>query len=443
MTEPHPAPLEPTTLSARFFRLIKPVAAFSVSEVARKGQLSAIDQGVISAGNFLASVLVSRYVSPTEFGIYTVGFLAVLFVRAVQEGLIIQPLNSIGAGLDADEFRAYVSATGLAQLILALASAAAAAGIGWLLTAAGNDMAGPTLFALWFSFLTWQFQEFIRRVFYTRGQVLRAVVNTLLQNLVRILLVIWLGTSHQLSGIGGLNAIGWGGLAAFAVGFWQARGLWTARGLKLRATWEQNWKFGRWTLGGTVLNWVAVQFYPILTAGMISFAATGAYQALQNLVAPIHVLLRASDTFLTPRISKIYAREGFQPLRRVMKLSYLLLGIPVGLLLLGAVEFSAPLLHLLRGDTYLPFRQGIYLLAIFYALWYAYWPLQTALKAIRFSRPIFIANALAIVTMLTVGLWAIQRWGIYGTMAGQVLNALIINLVLWLSWRKVSLQAKS
>jgi len=49
-----------------------------------------------------------------------------------------------------------------------------------------------------------------------------------------------------------------------------------------------------------VANWLSVEFYPVLTAGMISFAAAGAYRALQNLVAPIHLLLRAIDTFFTP-----------------------------------------------------------------------------------------------------------------------------------------------
>jgi O-antigen/teichoic acid export membrane protein len=118
-------------------------------------------------------------------------------------------------------------------------------------------------------------------------------------------------------------------------------------------------------------------------------------------------------------------------------LTYLLAGLPVFGLLLVAVIFARPLLHLLRGDTYLPFAQGIILMAGFYALWYAYWPLQTAFKAVRLSRPIFIANALAILSMLTVGIWAIQQWGVYGTMAGQALNAFIINLVLWITWWRV------
>jgi hypothetical protein len=67
-------------------------------------------------------------------------------------------------------------------------------------------------------------------------------------------------------------------------------------------------------------------------------------------------------------------------------------------------------------------------------LWFAYWPLQMALKAVQVSRPIFAANVIAIILMFTVGIWMIQRWGVYGTIAGQALNALVVNVILWSAW---------
>jgi len=72
---------------------------------------------------------------------------------------------------------------------------------------------------------------------------------------------------------------------------------------------------------------------------------------------------------------------------------------------------------------------------------YAYWPLQTAFKAARISRPIFVANLAAILAMFTIGIWMIQRWGVYGTMAGQGLNALIVLWVLGAAWRAMSRKA--
>jgi O-antigen/teichoic acid export membrane protein len=83
------------------------------------------------------------------------------------------------------------------------------------------------------------------------------------------------------------------------------------------------------------------------------------------------------------------------------------------------------------------------LMVIFYAIWFIYWPLQSTLKAAKLSRPIFAANLAAIIAMFTVGLWMITRWGLYGTIAGQALNAAIVSIILWVSWYATLKQSKA
>lgn len=404
---------------------------------ARGGYLAALDQGTISISNFLATILLARNVSPTELGVYGVGFIALRLVRALQEGLVVQPLNVFGAGMKPSAFRRYVTSVGFLQIILSLGSAAFAAGIGWLLTALGNDTAGPALFALWSSFLWWLLHEFIRRVLYTRGSILQAMIITTVSNTVRLALMIWWINEGTLTGINGLYAIAWGSLAGILPGLWFTRMYWTKQPFNILQTWEHNWDFGRWVTGGIIANWVSVEFYPVLTAGMVSFAAAGAYRALQNIVAPIHLLLRALDTYLTPRAALDFRKKGYSELYRILRLTYLVTFIPViGLLLLG-IMFRDQLLYLLYGDTYLGYSQGLLLMSLYYALLYAYWPLQSVLKAARLSRPIFLANLAAIGTMFTIGILAIRIWDVYGTIAGQALNALVINLVLWSIWKTI------
>jgi O-antigen/teichoic acid export membrane protein len=403
---------------------------------AREGYLAAFDQGAISIANFLATIILARSVSPTDLGVYGVGFVALRLVRSLQEGLIIQPLNVFGAGMDESDFRRYATSSTLAQILLAGATSLLAALGGWVLIVTGNDTAGPTLFALWFAFLWWQLQEYIRRLLYTRGMVFSAFVNTTVSNIVRLGLMVWWAQGGQLTGIRGLDAIAWGSLAALLAALWETRKFWTWSPLSLKETWNRNWSFGRWVLGGGLAGWVAVEFYPVLTAGMISFAAAGAYRALQNLVAPIHLLLRATDTFLTPRAARLYDLNGRQALLRTLRIIYLVSGIPILGILAVAMLFPEPLLRLLYGETYVAYSGSMTLMALFYALLFAYYPLQTAFKAARRTRPIFIANLAAIAAMFTIGIWAILRWGVAGTIAGQALNALIVSLVLWSVWLK-------
>lgn len=409
------------------------VALFS-GEGARQGYLAAVDQGVISISNFVATIILARNVDLTQLGVYGVGFITLRLVRAFQEGLIVQPMNVFGASMDLDEFRPYATSTSLFQIGLALISALVVAICGWILTDLGNDTAGPTLFALWFSFLWWQMQEYMRRMLYTRGMVLHALAISIISNTVRLVLMVYLVSQGRLTGIAGLDAIAWGALAVMLPGLWFTRHFWTRKISVLRETWVQNWVFGRWILGGTITNWVAVEFYPILAAGLISFAAAGAYRALQNLVGPVHMLLRAIDTFLTPRAANLYTKGGISALTRTLRSIYLAVGIPIFGILIFAIIFSEQLLQLIYGDTYTAYKDGVVLMAVFYLLLFAYWPLQSIFKAAQNSRPIFIANVLAIISMFTVGVLAILNWGVYGTIAGQALNALVINMVLWGVW---------
>ncbi len=420
-----------------WLRRLNLILALLSGKGAQEGYLAAVDQGVISLANFLATIILARNVSPTELGVYGVGFIALRLVRSIQEGLLVQPLNVFGAGMDEVQFRRYATSTTLYQVFLAVGSALAVAIGGWWLTMLGNDTAGPALFSLWFAFLWWQLQEHIRRMLYTRGQVFNAVVNTLLANILRLGIMLWWASQGRLSGISGLDAIAWGSLGALIPGLYATRSYWTRDWADLKETWQRNWGFGRWMLGGALANWVAVEFYPVLTAGMISFAAAGAYRALQNLVAPIHLLLRATDTFLTPRAAKLYDVDGQRGLVRTLRLIYAIAGLPILGVLAIALLFPRPLLHLFYGDTYLAYSESMALMALFYALWFIYWPLQTAFKAARLTRPIFIANLTAIGAMFTLGVWAIRRWGVEGTIGGQALNAFIVSVILWGTWLRL------
>ena len=401
---------------------------------AREGYLAATDQAIISLANFLATIILARNVSPTELGVYGVGFILLSLGRAVQEGVVVQPLNVFGAVLDAATFKRYASSSALLQLLLAgLLSSAAAVG-GWLLTITGNDTAGPALFALWSAFLTWQLQEFCRRLLYTRRHIPIAVLISALSNTVRLAIMIWWASQATLSGTAGITAIAWGASVALLPGFWFSRRYWTREVYSLPYIWRNNWSFGRWVMGGSLAAWISVEFYPVLTAGMVSFAAAGAYRAIQNLVAPIHMLLRAIDTFLTPRAARLYGQGGRGAVSRELRLIYLAAGIPTLAVLGIAVAFRDQLLYLLYGDTYLPYSGGVVWMALFYALLFAYGPLQSVFKAMRQSRPIFIAYLAAMLAMFTVGVLAIQRWEVYGTIGGQALNALLVNLILWGHW---------
>jgi O-antigen/teichoic acid export membrane protein len=434
LTVPIPEKTTSPRLTRRGWLLILRLKAVMLGAGARSGYRSAFDQATISLTNFAASLILARNVSPTQFGVYGVGFILVHLFDAFQEGLLIQPLNTFGAALGLAEFKRYASLSFLFQLGMVALFSILAALAGWVLILTGNDTAGPTVLALSWMVITWQLQEFLRRLFYTRGELNKAIANTAFTSLVRIGALAWLALNTTMTGISGLNAIAIGALAGTLLGLWQGRAYWTRDLPPARELLVRDLKFGRWVTGGTVASWTTLELYPVLAAWITSFASAGAYRAIQNLVAPVHMLLRATDTFLVPRTAKQFVEDGHESLHRSINLTYFFIGIPiVGLLVLVSI-FAEPLLRLLYGETYVAYANGVPIMALFYFFWYLYWPLQVGFKAVRQTRPIFVANLLAILSMLTVGIGLIFRYDVYGTLAGQALNALIVAVVLWLAW---------
>jgi len=403
-------------------------------ELARSGYISAADQSIISLANFIGAIIVARNTSLTAFGVYGVGFTALRLGRTIQEGLIIQPFNTYSHGGGFQEFRRYASTSLVLQVALAFLTSVGAALLGYLLVVTGNDVVGPMVFGLWFSLFTTQLQEFLRRIFYIREQTGLALLNSIVTNVVRMAVLLSMAQKGMETGLDGLNAIAWGSLAGILLGLWNGRSYWTRNLLRLREVAIRDLQFGRWILGGLLANFVAVEFYPVMTAGMISFAASGAYRAIQNLLAPVPTVLRAMDTFLAPRMAKLHSSLGMRSLNPLLKKIYLLVGAPVVVWLVFVSIFAGPLLRILYGDQYVAFASGVPLMAVFYFLWFLYWPVYIAIKAARISRPIFVANALAIGLMFTVGILMIQKWGVYGTLSGQILNALVVAGILWRAW---------
>ena len=127
-------------------------------------------------------------------------------------------------------------------------------------------------------------------------------------------------------------------------------------------------------------------------------------------MAPIHVLLRTMDTFVTPILARTYDQSGTPKLKRTLNLIFLR-RIPVIGLLIVAVTLTPRCCTCFKGETYLPYANGILSdMALFYFFMFINRPLQMVFRAIRHGKQVF-TNILAAVSMFTVGVWLINQWG--------------------------------
>ena len=118
--------------------------------------------------NFLAGILVARYLGIEEFGRYTLAWMVVLFVNSIQHAAINSPMMSIGPKQAEDDAPAYYGAVIFQQLVFGISAFALVwAGVSlsavlfpeWQVAGLALPLACVTI-AL-------QFQDFLRRCFFT------------------------------------------------------------------------------------------------------------------------------------------------------------------------------------------------------------------------------------------------------------------------------------
>lgn len=122
-----------------------------------RGTWALVDQGVVSLGTFVSTVLLARVLSPAQFGTFALLYGAMLFLNTIHASFITYPLSIHGARLDRDGLGRAATAFLILALGLALLLAAVLTGAAWAL--------GAPRVAAWAvaAHLAWQVQETVRR----------------------------------------------------------------------------------------------------------------------------------------------------------------------------------------------------------------------------------------------------------------------------------------
>jgi hypothetical protein len=68
-------------------------------------RLALFDQGIVSCGNFVTSVLLARSLAVDQYGVFALFLDAILFLNSLQAALLIYPLTVRCAAMDENDLR--------------------------------------------------------------------------------------------------------------------------------------------------------------------------------------------------------------------------------------------------------------------------------------------------------------------------------------------------
>jgi len=399
---------------------------------AMKGGLALVDQGVFAGSNFVMSILLARWLSPEQYGMYAVAFAVLLFLLNFHQGLMLEPMLVFGSSVYRDCLRGYVEVLLLLHVGLSLAMAfglfAAAAVIsklgpasslpGALVAAA---FAAPMVLLLWL----------VKRTFYLRLSPAPSAVGAILYCLLILGGLAFLYQHNRISTFSAFLLMGLGSLCTsiFLLAYLAWRLAPSQNAPSLGDTWRRHWHYGRWALGANAMMWVPINaFYPLLSkfSGM---AEAGELKALMNFAAPMLQACAALHTLMLPyaaRVLRQRGRAGVSIILRRMTLLCVACAVPYWAVML---LFQGPAFRMLYSGRYTEVAYLLPAVALASVAGSAFFGPSIVLRSMESPRLIFAAVSVSSCVAVAIGIPLVRAFGVGGAVWSIALSEALAFVV--------------
>lgn len=390
-----------------------------------------VDQGTVSAGNFLLNVLLARTLSEADYGQFVLFLGAIYFLRVCDYSLISYPL-SVRLSVASDEERAgLLGNTVLLAVALSLISVLAMA-IGITLLGAA-DIRLPACLC----FLCWQAQETSRRCLLGDFRYRAAVAGdgtAYVGQPLLIVLLAWLGNVTLPSALYVMSA-------SFAIGaVVHASKLRFARPdfSQMRSLAREYFSIGKWSIVNYQLVLFRGQLFPWMLAGAAGVAATASFQAGVNIAAMMAPIILGIGNAVPQVAAQAHSTGGVIGASRAA-CGYALFGLaPILVMCAAAVFMPELLLQTVYGPSspYLAAAMGLQLLAVAGVLDYIADVANKTLLGIKAGKFASLASVAAFATAAVLAFALIGRWGVLGACLGLLAANLVraTGAVLAIAW---------
>lgn len=385
------------------------------------------DQVIVSACNFLTTLIAARLLPVDDFGRFSLAVMGTLFAANMHRAILTQPMNVLGAAEALPQLASRLLALLRAHLLAIPLAAIFLAGLSYKLF---PDIG--LLVAVVFYMASFFLQELLRRYWYVRGQLKRALFNDVISYGGQLLVLILAQTMWKLSGAGVFAIMAATSMLAFVVGLSKIDLPRPVARQSLGHLMAQHWGIAKWLILTVLAVWGAGQVYPFLIASL-GPAVVAMFSASKNILNVIGILVQSFNNYLPGRAALLLKQEGKHALRRHM-VRTLMQATLAALVLFGLVMWLAqPLLNLLYGGTYDHAAHLLKILTLGASCTILGAALGAYSLAMEDSRSNFLANLGATVMTFTVGLWLIREHGVEGAAVATSLSlatAMLLQAVL-------------
>lgn len=400
----------------------------------KKGGFSILDQGLFAGTNFILNVLLARWLSPEQYGTYSVALSVFYLLASFHTAILTEPMLVFGAGKYKQSFQNYLTilvkghwiVTSVLALVFGIIS-----GSFWLfhikdLSAAflGLAMALPSILFLWL----------IRKVFYIKTQPELALLGGGFYLILLLGMLYSLKIFLKLSVFTAFLIMGFASVAVtlfflYRLHFWMRL---SVKSLTSKMVLDSHWQYGRWSLGSTLLVWIPGNAYYLLLPLTAGLDASGDLRALTNLLMPALHTNSALSIVLVPYFARIINEKKIITLKKMI-INSLLVFTAISLLFwLILIFFGKDIIFLFYGTKYSNYSTVLWIIGLLPVSAGIVAVLGGALRAMERPDDIFKSYGITTFIALSVGVLLMLRLDVLGSAIALLITS--ISTMLAMAW---------
>lgn len=396
------------------------------------------DQFIFSGTNFVLALLVSRWVTPSEYGIYGITSTVYLFFLGLHIAIVVEPMTVIAPGRYRNRIADYLRVSFAIHLVLVLCMSIILLLIVYFTATFQTEALTASLIALAISLPFQLSYNLLRSGCYLENNSKLAFFASFLNG------VITIGGALALKEYEIISASNAFYLLAIACGI-PCVGLFFL--LKIKpgkrdraeitlspaSTVREHWHYGRWILVASCAFFFSSLIYVPATGAFLGLAQSGVLRAMQNLTTPLQQLVGSVAQLLVPWLSQKRATDGKDfPIKFAPKI--LLIFVGCGFVYCSIlIIFGHDLVRIIYANEY--YNTHVSLLYILSTATIAITGVQalaTCLRAAEHPDAILWSKVGAALFSVSGGLVFIWLWGLTGAGLGILSSFLIETFILFI-----------
>ncbi len=392
--------------------------------------LSLFDQGLVSGTRFLTTVAVGRFCGAHELGLYSLVFGVLLLVVGIQEALISVPFTINRSRRTDQALPKYLGSVLVHSLLLSIVAGLVIvplAGLFWL---------SPSLSEM--SNVLWMLaavlpvvlaRELARRVAFSMLAVGPAVFIDLIASIIQLGVLGALIGMDLLTSTAAVAALGVGSLLGLVCWWLRHTEAPQFEAAAMKADFSENWSFGRWALGGQVVQVSSSYLMHWMLALLMGAASTGHFAACMALMMMTNPIMLGISNLLVPAAAHEHNLGAKGQVGRVILKATLLMMAISSVFLATVVLFGGQVLTLVYGPSFASGSGTLVVLAVATTVAVVGLATHDGLWAMNRPDVNLTTSLLGVIVMVPIGFWLIPHWGEFGAACCILVGRVITSVV--------------